>query len=284
MQLRVGLFAKTFAGPGVDGVLDSVAHHRLSVVQFNLSCAGLDTVPAVIDADTCSDIRRAFCYRGIEMAALSATYNMIDPDRSRRELMTRRAAQLIRVAPLLGTHMVTLCTGSRDRHDMWREQPENNSSDSWRDLTETLCQLIPVAEASEVTLGIEPERGNVVNSAQKARNLLNELRSKRLRIILDGANLCNSSSPVGNHHILQEAFELLGPDVYLIHAKEIPAGADTKLQAVGQGRMNWKTYFDEIKAIQFSGSIIVHNVEPRHVDDSVRFVRESLAARGLFAR
>lgn len=281
MPIRVGIFARTFNGPNLDAVLDAVVRHGVDVVQFNLSCAGLATVPETLEPDECDQIRAAFSTRRLEMVAISGTYNTVDADRSRRESMTIRAIQLIRSAPKLGTHMVTLCSGSRDPLDMWRAHEDNNSAESWRDLLQTLEQLLPVAEASGVTLGIEPEGGNVINSAKKARKLLDDIRSPAVRIILDGANLWNHFSPISLEDTLREAFELIGAEVALVHAKEIRTAAHGTLNSIGSGRMNWNMYFDLIKSIRFNGPIVIHNVAPTQVDESLRLIRAKLAERDL---
>ena len=57
---------------------------------------------------------------------------------------------------------------------MWRRHPDNDKPDAWSDLLATLDQLVPVAEEHGVVLGIEPEHANVIDSAQRARLLLDE--------------------------------------------------------------------------------------------------------------
>lgn len=279
--MRLGIFAKTFADPQLDGVLDSVVAQGLTEVQFNLSCAGLATLPAHIDDATCRQIAREFSKRRLVIAAVSCTFNMIDPDQSRRQQLTQRAKQLIAVAPQLNTRMMTLCTGTSDPDDMWRSHPENNSPQSWRTLTESLAELLPVAEAHAVTLGIEPEQGNVINSDAKARRLLDEMKSPALKIIMDGANLLDFAADASQADVFAEAFDLLGPDIELIHAKETRSGDETAMHALGSGDLNWNAYFDQIVSIGFQGPIIVHGVNAAQVAESLRFVRRLCSDRNV---
>jgi hypothetical protein len=44
-------------------------------------------------------------------------------------------------------------------------------------------------EKNDLVLAFEPESENVVNSATRARDLLNELQKPRLRVVIDPANL-----------------------------------------------------------------------------------------------
>ena len=43
--MRLGIFAKTFSRPTVEGVFDAVREHGLNCVQFNMACAGLPSLP-----------------------------------------------------------------------------------------------------------------------------------------------------------------------------------------------------------------------------------------------
>jgi len=268
----LGIFARTFDEPTLDQVLVSVARHNIKLVHFNLRCAGLEALPSTINDALCAHIRLSFERRRLEMVAISGTFNMIHPKSSLRRRMLQRARLLIERAPDLGTRFVTLCTGTRDSHNMWQTHSENDSPEAWRDLINSLENLLPLAEAHGVELGIEPEKGNVICSAVKARRLLDQMESKHLKIVMDGANLLGPDDTRSVRDILVEAFDLLGPDIAMVHAKDIADGKVTN-QEIGKGRLDWNTYFQCIRAIGFDVPIILHNLAPSQVDASVQFVR-----------
>ena len=72
---------------------------------------------------------------------------------------------------------------------MWRAHPDNNTPEAWRDLVESMKQALAVAEEYDVVLALEPEVANVIDSAQKARRLLDEMQSPYLKVCMDGANI-----------------------------------------------------------------------------------------------
>ena len=78
--MQLGIFAKTFARRPVEENLDAVHAHGFQCVQYNLVCAGLPTLPESIDAALCDRIRQALAQRNLSMAAVSGTFNIIDPD------------------------------------------------------------------------------------------------------------------------------------------------------------------------------------------------------------
>lgn len=272
-MVQVGVFARTFDEPTLEGVLDAIMSHGIKLVHFNLRCAGLETVPEEIGDNLCEKIRYGFAARCLKMIAISGTYNMIDPDVKRRESNTRRACHLIERARDLGSDFVTLCTGTRDPNNMWQAHLENNRSEAWRDLIASMEKLIATAETHDVTLGIEPEKANVIDSAVKARQLLNQLPSDRLKIVIDGANLFKPNELWNMREVLVRAFDLLGPDIAMAHAKDITNDRKKQHQAAGTGRLDWNTYFECLQSSGCQGPVVLHNLAPSEVDQSVQFVR-----------
>src|SRR5260221_10737694 len=117
--MEIGILAKTFSRPTLTANLDAIRAHGLQPVQFNLSCAGLPSLPDQIDTETALAIRREFAARGLNMAAISGTYNMIHPDPAKRLDGLRRLKVLAAACEGLGTSIITLCTGTRDPDNMW---------------------------------------------------------------------------------------------------------------------------------------------------------------------
>jgi sugar phosphate isomerase/epimerase len=275
--MQLGIFARTFDGDRIEPLLDAAAAHGLRHIHFNLKCVGVPTIPETIDETLCRNIHSAFQKRGMKMVALSATFNAIDPDKALRRQQTRRTSDLIRACKLLGTDAVSLCTGTRDPADMWRHHPENASPAAWNDLVETLEELLPVAEAENVVLGIEPEVANVIDSARKARRLLDQLRSPCLKIIFDAANLFWPDKLENMTATLEEAVDLLGPDIAMAHAKDITGDEAKKQQAAGTGRLDWPTLFRLLKRARFDGPLILHNLKSSQVDAAAAFIRAQAA-------
>jgi sugar phosphate isomerase/epimerase len=273
----VGIFARTFTQPTLEGVLDAVVAHGLSHVHLNMKAACGDNLPELIEPELSSRIREAFARRGLVMTSVSATFNAIHPDPGQRELDTKRACLLMDSCRAMGTSMLSLCTGTRDPVDMWKRHPDNDRPDAWRDLLATLENMLPVAERNGVVLGIEPERNNVVNSAEKARRLLDELRSPHLRIILDGANLFDEDNISQMREVLPRAFELLSEAMVMAHAKDIP-DPKHKSQAAGRGLLDWPAYFGLLQEYRFQGPVILHNLSEDEIPASLSFVREGLRA------
>ena len=82
---------------------------------------------------------------------------------------------------------------------------------------------VEIADRHEVTLAFEPERNNVVNSVARARMLLDEIGSPWLKVVIDPGEPDPCRTTVRSmEEILDEAFDWLGPDIVLAHAKNPP--------------------------------------------------------------
>jgi sugar phosphate isomerase/epimerase len=275
---ELGIFAKTFPRPTLEANLDAVAGHSLSVVQYNLACAGLDSLPEHIPTDLARRVGAAATERGIRIAAVSGTFNMIHPDPRVRQAGLRRLRVIAEACDALGTFTITLCTGTRDTHDMWREHAANQEPEAWADLLVALEQAVPIAEEFDLLLGIEPEIANVVDSPAKALRLMHELQSRRITIVLDAANLFRVGDLPRQRAILDEAFDLLGPHISLAHAKDVVERDGSIVHvAAGTGRLDYAHYLARLRGVR--APLIVHGLAESEVAGSLEFLRGADTAR-----
>jgi sugar phosphate isomerase/epimerase len=272
---ELGIFARTFPRSGADAVAAAVRRARFGLVQLNLSAVGLPTLPAPDELGGLDfgAIRQAFEARGIGIWGLSASYNMIHPDPVLRDTQTATAAALIGRAGELGATAVTLCTGSRDPDDMWHRHPGNDEPDAWRDLRASLDRLLPAAAAAGVQLGIEPEPGNVVSDAARARRLLDELGGDAglCGIILDPANLVTVDTAGEQDGILTAAAGLLAAAIICVHAKDVVGSG---YAAAGTGKLDYGLVFRLLGELGDRTPLIVQDA----AEDDVARVRDFLLA------
>ena len=275
-MIQLGIFARTFVRPNLDETLDAVKAHGLDCVQFNLSCVGLPTLPDRIDSKFVDLIRTGMTDRSITMAAISGTFNMIHPDVEKRYEGLRRFRVLASASKDIGTSVITLCTGTRDPVDMWRRHPDNNLPEAWSDLLASMQEALQIAEDNEVTLAFEPEVNNVVDSAAKGRRLLNEMRSPRLKVVMDGANLFQAGRLAEMREVLDQAFALLGDQVVIAHAKDLSRDGDAGHEAAGTGLLDYDHYLSLLGAVGFDGPLILHSLNEVQVDTCVAFLKQKL--------
>lgn len=274
--MHLGIFAKTFERRPVEAVLDVVALHGLDSIQFNFSIVDPASLPDEIDPRLAERVRRAAGERGIAIAAVSGTFNMVHPDVMVRRDGLRRLRTLAASCRALGTEVVTLCTGTRDPNDMWRSHHANKAHDAWQDLIVSMREAVAIARANGISVAIEPETANVIDSALKAKRLLDEIEADELKIVLDPANLVERDQLSRMPEILDEAFALLGEQIVLAHAKDISPNGDAAFVPAGTGMLDYDHYLRLLAKVGFDGSLVLHSLREQDVAASVGFLRERL--------
>jgi hypothetical protein len=258
---------------------------------------GLATLPDKLDEGSCVWIAQTMHERGLNMAAISGTFNMVDPHATRLENNLHRLEVLAEACRWLDTRIITLCTGSLDLHDMWKWHPDNSRKGTWERLLETMRAAVAIADRHEVTLAFEPEINNVVSSVMRARRLLDEVDSPWLKVVIDPANLLNS----GDHDrlgemlseanqfvrrrsariealtkgrlvsILEEAFDWLGGDIVVAHAKNPPKLKEDAWEPF------YRHYLAALRDTGFAGALVMHGLSEDEVGPRGDFLRKMLS-------
>ena len=154
--MQFGVFAKTFEGRDPLTVLSAAQHAGFAAVQYNMACSGLASMPDALDSSVARAVASAALATGISITAVSGTYNMIHPDVAVRDRGHARLRVLAARCAALGTGFITLCTGTRDAEDQWRDHPDNHSPEAWRDLCISMAEAIRIAEEFDVVLALSP--------------------------------------------------------------------------------------------------------------------------------
>jgi sugar phosphate isomerase/epimerase len=273
--MQLGIFAKTFERPSVDETFKAIADHNIHAVQFNMSTVGLASLPDEVSNSEIQEIRQASQKYNIQLTALSGTFNMAHPDIKYRQEELKRFAVLIAIAKKLETSIITLCTGTRDTTSMWKYHPDNSSKEAWRDLCRTLEPALEQAQENNLILAFEPETSNVVSSAIKGRQLLDEMKSPNLKVIMDGANLFTSKTLSQQENVFAEAFELLGSEIVLAHAKDI--NEQDEFVAAGKGVLDYGLFIHHLKQIDYQGAFILHSLSEAEVPGCLKVLQTHLA-------
>jgi sugar phosphate isomerase/epimerase len=269
--MRLGIFAKTFPGTDPHTVLAQVKAAGFDVAQYNMACSGLEAMPAQISAGIAQAVQDAALKTNVDVAAVSGTYNMIHPEIAKRQDGHARLAVLAEHCAAMGTSLITLCTGTRDAVDQWRHHPDNNSTSAWSDLLASMEIALAIAEKHNVTLGIEPELANVVNSAVKARTLLDTFKTPHLKIIFDAANLFEVEALEDQRRIIAKAIDLLGSDIIMAHAKD--RNFDGSFATAGKGVLDFPHYIACLRTLDFKGPLVTHGLAAAEANAVAKYLK-----------
>jgi sugar phosphate isomerase/epimerase len=273
--MQIGIFAKTFDTIGANPTLAAAAQAGYSTVQFNMACLGLPSMPDKIEPGVAEGVAAASRATHVSVAAVSGTYNMNHPDKAVRARGLARLEVLAAACKSLGTRLVTLCTGTRDAQDQWRWHPANAQPDAWRDLVAEMEAAVAIADRHDIELGIEPELANVVSDARRARRLLDEMASPRLRIVLDPANLFEIADGAERRSLIEDAVALLSKDIAIAHAKDRTATGE--FTTAGKGVIDFTHFIRCLQDAGFDGPLITHGLAAEDAASVATFLASILS-------
>ena len=87
-------------------------------------------------------------------------------------------------------------------------------------------------------------------------DLLNEVQSPFLGIILDPANLLSPETLPEQKKVIAQAAQLLGGSVVLAHAKDIDLSG--RVTAAGRGAVDFPAFVAALRSIGYDGALIAH--------------------------
>jgi sugar phosphate isomerase/epimerase len=222
--------------------------------------------PAIIGA-----VAKAAEATSVTLSALSGTYNMAHPDLQVRNDGLRRLRVVIEAAAALSIPLVTLCTGTRDPNDQWAHHPDNSHPSAWADMAREMEKALALAESHGVDLGIEPEQANIVTSASDAMRLIAEMGSRRLKIVLDPANLFERATREEARAIVADAVEWTAGNVAMAHAKD--RHADGRFATAGQGVVDFADFIARLRKSGFDGPLVTHGLSAEEAPGVARFLK-----------
>lgn len=277
-MIKTGIFTKTYQTTNLNDVFCRMTAQKLCHAQLNLSSAGLPSLPDTIEEKQLEEISSLARHHGITLDALSGTFNMIDPEEARRQKGCEQFRLQCEIASILQIPVITLCTGSRNRKSQWEWHDDNLKQSSWDVLMRSTDAIIPLSETYHITLGVETEASNIINTPERARQYLDMVGSPCLKIIMDGANLFLPHQVPDMKQVLTEAFELLGKDIVLAHAKDFSFdGTNITFTAAGEGILDFPYYVQLLKQYGYTGGLIMHGLDETQAPKSRSFLEEVLA-------
>lgn len=279
--MQLGIFAKTFSGSNPASIFASVANAGYHAAHYNWACSGLSTMPDDIPAGCAEEVAAEARRHNVKIVGLSATWNMAHPNPAIRQKGLARLEIMAAKAPVLGTRLVTLCTGTRDADDQWRHHPDNQSADAWRDMITTMREAVAIAERHDLLLGIEPELANIVNTIAAAERLVSEAASPRLKLILDPANLFEQASVSEVRTLVEHAITKLGSRLAMAHAKD--RNMSGEFVAAGQGIVDFDHFVLSLKDAGFEGPLVTHGLTAAEAPGVNEFLRSLLIKHGCLA-
>lgn len=177
-------------------------------------------------------LKRLFAKYDLDIAVLGNYLNLAHPDPQKLAAIQKRYLAHIRFASLLGCGVVGTETGAPN--PAYQYEPACRSDEALDTFITNLKPVVRYAEQMGVIVAIEPVIRHIVYNPGRARQVLDAIGSPNLQIILDPVNLLDENNAADHRAVIQEAIDLLGEDVAVIHLKDFQV-QDGKIVSVGAG-------------------------------------------------
>jgi L-ribulose-5-phosphate 3-epimerase len=275
--MNIGIRAHDFEIRPLEDLVKEIAGKGFTSVQLALSksFAEINTEKGSLSPGLAHHIGRAFSRKDIQIAVLGCYFNMIHPDPVERRYGIERFKEHIRFARDFGCSIVATETGNVHPEISYTE--ENFKEEPFLEVVESVRELVKEAEKFGVIVGIEAGVNHPVYSPKVMKRLLDTIDSHNLQVILDPVNLLTVDTYKNQEEIFQEAMELFGDRVVVLHAKDFIIENNQLLPtAVGKGLLNYEFILNTIKKKKPFINILLEETKEPFIDDSMAFIKRHL--------
>ncbi len=192
-------------------------------------------------------IKNVFAKNQVDIAVLGCYLNLANPNQEQLAGIMHRYMAHIRFASWLGCGVVGTETGAPN--ETYTFVPECHTEAALQTFIRNLRPIVKYAKKMGVVVAIEPVYRHIVCNPRRARRVLDEIASPNLQIIFDPVNLLDVENYDQRGTVIEEALELLGPDIAVVHLKDC-ALRNGKLLSMGcgQGEMDYTAILKYMKA------------------------------------
>lgn len=218
-------------------------------------------------------LRHLFEKNELDIAVLGCYLNLANPNEEKLKEITNKYLAHIRFASLLGCGVVGTETGAPN--EGYKYEPACHGEEALALFIKNLRPVVKYAEQMGVIFAIEPVWKHIVWNPGRARQVLDEIASPNLQIILDPVNLLDISNYEQQVEIVEEAIEILGKDVAVVHLKDYEVKED-KLESIaaGTGRMNYDAILKFVKERKPYIHATLENTVPDNAVAARKFIQD----------
>jgi len=285
--MNIGICTTDFNTDTADRIFGKISDLGLDVTQFAFASVKETEfipddhieLPEQIQNSAMNAILRASEHHGVKITAVNGTYNMAHFDEEVRKEGLKRFDGFARAAKELGASNISLCSGTRSRVTLWSPHEDNGTEAAWYDMSESMKGVCDIAERYDITLAIETEASNIIDTAEKARKIMDDTGSDKLKMIMDAANLFHKGEAKRENveYTMTHAFELFGRDVVIAHGKDIKESSGIDFCAAGEGIVDFELFSKLLEKYECKCDFMLHGIYdeskmPASIEYTRRFI------------
>lgn len=238
--MKLGVVTRSFPHLTNAGTAELLAEHGFSCTELCFSQTdspywvynGRDDLSDLSD-DRARKIVDTYRDSGIEVVSLGVFTNLLEPDEDERAANLAYFERYMELASSTGVGCVsTECGFIPSRRGVQADTYES----AFDRLKESIWVLAKRGDALGVDIAVEPCVLDVIPSAKRMRDFIEQIGSPRVRVLLDPANLIANSSE-------EDMYRYLEKHVAYFHGKDRKVN-DARGRAVGEGDIDWRRFLN----------------------------------------
>lgn len=211
--------------------------------------------------------------RDIHVSVLGCYINPTDPDETRRRAEVDKFLEHLKYAKAIGADMVGTETG-RFSTD-FAVVPETGSEECYQLLLKSMGEIVRAAEKLGVIVGVEGVFDHTLSSPSKMRRFLDDMDSPNVEVILDPVNLVSPEETDRQEAIIQEAFQLYGDKITMMHIKDFTVEQGRQVfQHVGDGIYRFRPLIETLKKQKPYITLLLENSSPDRYHGDVDYLQK----------
>ena len=192
--------------------------------------------------------------KGTKIAVLGSYINPSNQNDTDLEIDIEKFKEKIKYATVLNPIAVGTETG------IYREGM-TDSEEAYQRVFMTMKKIVEEAEKYKVNIGIEGVHCFVINTPQKMKRLVDELKSDIVKVIFDPVNYLNINNYQNQDEMINDMFSLLSDKICVLHAKDfIVENGEFKMVKPAQGMLNYELIFKKMKEHNLDIPIICEEI------------------------
>lgn len=262
--MQLGLWLELRPGDDLPRLADRVAAMGYTALQAHF--------PAGCDAALARRVRRACAGSGLGLAAVSGYANPLRPELAPMGSSVAQLADLARLLPELGARSLVSWDGTYAA-GIGGAHPDNPGPAAWDALRRHVDDLLPLLDAVDGVLVLEPFFSHVLATPARAAALCREVGSPYLRLVLDAPNMLPPATWGDQAARIAAAVATLAPFVGLVHLKDMRlVGGALDMPGPGQGILDYPALLGAIAEAGLSAPLIVEHVSLEQAPAARSFV------------
>ena len=205
--------------------LNSQHLNAIRSLKLSASCFHLNTeVLFELTTSNYEHIKLQYADHGITLAQMGIGYNhcLFDPDRAVRQQVVNIIGRGIQAAREFGADVALIRTGSLNPTGSYDPSRNNHEPEAMRLLIATLRQIATMAESAGQTIVIETHVLTILNSPELIVEVISQVGSDRVRIVMDFVNHFQTLSQIyASDARINHIFDTMGALCPVAHCKDI---------------------------------------------------------------